>query len=242
MIYLFLGFILLLGRFRFLTSIVTTLSRFDKMNWEMLFLLTLSLDRNTQRVYLLNMINRLLEGLIVMCLIMGIANLVGGEVKWLGLLAIGITTLFILSRLNRMKQNQGVLLTRLQSFLYFYEMELMKGSHQFLALREADRRTQVFGHLATVEAYIEASNQLYVFVRWMVIKKMAILFERNRTFSNQDLTTDFIQLAQELHQRFAQGERLRLERRENLMMIPMMLNMLLMMLYLIAPFIQDFLT
>lgn len=240
MIFLVVGLGLLISRFYLMTRVLSVIARFHELHWDWLFLVTLSLDRNAQRVYLISLLNRTLEGLIVLCLIGGVSTLIGGELRWLWLVASFIISFLITRLLGKMKHNQTILLKRLQNFLYFYEMELMKGTHQFLALREADRRTQIFGHLEHVTAYIEATNQLYVHVRWLVVKKMSILLERNQTFSNQDLTGDFVQLAQELHQRFAQGERLRLERRENLMMVPMMLNMILMMLYLIAPFLKDF--
>lgn len=117
----------------------------------------------------------------------------------------------------------------------------MNGSHQYRALREATDRTGLFEHYETVNQYIDAANQLYSFVQWMVIKKMAILLERNQSFSNEDLTVEFVELSQEVYQRYAQGERLKLERRENLMLIPMTFNMLLMITYLIAPFVKELL-
>lgn len=239
MIYLILGLVLLLGRYHLLARIVSRFSRSPRMNRDLLFFLTLSLDQNTQRLYLLNLLNRLLEGVVILLLSYG-AGRWFAQTAWLGLLSVFGIFLFVVSLMNRVKLHQAILLERFQNFLFFYEMELMKGSHQYVALRSADRRTNLFGHLEDVPSYIAATNELYSHLRWMVVKKMAILLERNQTFSTQDLSGDFVQLAHELHLRYAQDERMRLERRENQMIIPMMLNMLLMMLYLISPFIKEF--
>lgn len=239
MIALIVGFGLLVGRFRILSRLIHWLSDFSGMDWSPLFLLTLSLDPHAQRIYLLSLLNRMSEGLIVMCLVSGLGELFGFRHRWLILIYVAVVMAALLYLTGRIKAQQGVLLERLQRFLYFYEMSLMRGTHQYLALREADQRTGLFEHYETVAGYIRASNQMYSHIPWMVIKKMAILLERNQTFSNEDLSGVFLELGQELHQRYAQAERLKLERRENLMLLPMTINMLLMIMYLIAPFIRE---
>lgn len=232
------GLGLLLLRWQILARLVRGVSRrrFDR---SLLFQLTLSLDENTQQIYLMHVLNRLLEGLIVLLMVSGISRRLGFSAGWTGLAGgVGLSGgLIYLS--SRMKRGQDELLSRLQRFLFFYEMALMRGDHQYLALREADQRTGLFDHYQTVADYIEAFNQLYGYLPWMAIKKLAILLERNQFFSNEDLTLDFVELAQELHQRYAQTEKIKLERRENLMLIPMSLNLLLMIGYLIAPFIRE---
>lgn len=239
MIGLGIGLALLVTRFRLLSKMIRWISRLPGMDWSPLFLLTLSLDPNAHQIYLLNLLNRLCEGLIILGLISGFSQLFGFETSFLAIFSVAAVMGVLLYLTGRIKAQQGVLLERLQRFVYFYEMELMRGTHQYLALREADRRTGLLEHYETVPAYINAVNQMYSYVPWMVIKKLAILLERNLAFSDEDLSVEFIELSQELHTRYAQGERLKLERRENLMLLPMTINMLLMIMYLIAPFIRE---
>lgn len=239
MILTFIGLLLLVVRFHVLASGINWLSTKSSFDWDWLFYLTLSLDRNLQRIYLIHLTNRLIEGFIVLSLLSGIGSIMGFSSNWGVVIGLMIIIGLFGNMTRRIKRQQHVLLERLQRFLYFYEMSLMRGTHQYLALREADSRTGLFDHYETVSEYIEGANQLYSFVPWMVIKKMAILLERNQSFSNEDLTVDFIELSQEFHQRYAQMERLKLEQRENMMLLPMSLNMLLMILYLIAPFLGE---
>ena len=241
MILIFLGLILITIRYRLLSQVLGLISRMPAMDRSLLFHLTLSLDQNIHRIYLMNLLNRLLECLIIIFLSAGVGQLFGFSLRWLLLFIVLAVIGSLLHLSQQIKSQHARLLERLQRFLFFYEMSLMNGSHQYRALREATDRTELFEHYETVNQYIDAANQLYSFVQWMVIKKMAILLERNQSFSNEDLTVEFVELSQEVYQRYAQGERLKLERRENLMLIPMTFNMLLMITYLIAPFVKELL-
>lgn len=231
--------VLLVLRYRFVGKLMRWIEHWPAMDWGPLFLLTLSFERSVQALYLIQQLNAGLE-IIIIGLLASVSLSYFGAAGWAGLSLIMIIIVRGLRLLQQLKNQQAVLLERLKQFLYYYEMALMRGQHQYLALREADQRSGLFQHYADVDQYIAACNQLYSYAQWMVIKKLAILLQRHQSFSNADLSGEFMELARELHQRYVQNQRLKLERRENLMLLPMTLNMLLMILYLVLPFIRDY--
>lgn len=206
----------------------------------LLYQLTLELDESSQQMYL----HRQLQEWIDVCAILWMAGALCEAMRWSYTLPVVLSGLYfslrILSYVQTLRFNQTILIERLNDFLYAYELSLMRGNHQIKALESANDQAVLVRHSSLVSDYNAQFQKIYTSMKWVVIKKMTLLIERNQHFSSDHLSLEFMEISTELYERYVKGKRLSLERKENAMLIPMLLNMLLMILYIVTPFLLDF--
>lgn len=205
-----------------------------------LYQLTLELDPRAQQLYLHHQLQEWVELCTITLLLTAACQVLSWPYTAPGVFAGIYVSLRILSYVQRIRFNQTLLIERLNDFMYYYELSLMRGNHQIKALESANEHARVVDFTHQVSEYIQNFQKMYTHMKWVVIKKMTLLIERNQQFSSDHLSLEFMEISTELYERFVKGRRLSLERKENAMLIPMFLNMLWMIMYIVAPFLYNF--
>lgn len=206
----------------------------------LLYQLTLELDTKAQLMYLHQQLQEWVDLCAVALALAGVCQLLSWPYRIVWIVAGLYTSLRILSYVQRIRARQTELIERLNDFMYYYELSLMRGNHQIKALESANEHATVVEFSVQTADYIQNFQKMYTHMKWVVIKKMTLLIERNQQFSSDHLSLEFMEISTELYERFVKGKRLTLERKENAMLIPMFLNILLMIMYIVAPFLYDF--
>lgn len=203
---------------------------------DLLFSLSYSTRESVHELMLLSWMLRVWEALSIAALS---APVLEGTYVLGGL---GFALLFALLRLSaKMRAHHLRLIREMSSFVFRYEMALLGGSNQYHALREASQGLSLFEAQEDVDGYIEELGRLFTASKWMAIKKVIILLERGKHFTGESLSMEFEQVSSELFERYSRSQRLELEKRENLILLPMSANMLIMMVYVVVPFLTEYL-
>ncbi len=150
------------------------------------------------------------------------------------LLIIIISIVRLISRINKSKL---LLVEQLSDFIFAYEFELLKGNAQLNSLIEAIKRIDFIDISSDVDGFIKSFNSLFRYSKMLVVKRISILIERNKIFTTANLSMEFIEVGDEINVRFYNRKKVEMEKKENLILIPMIGNMLIMMLYSISPFL-----
>ncbi|WP_459128671.1 hypothetical protein [Guggenheimella bovis] len=204
------------------------------------FLLTNTLVSGWNESYIVHLLCKLSQALELLLLLLTVASFVK-ELAWIAILTGVFFVLFVFLMISeRQKKSELLLIEKINRHLFIYELSLLRGKHQLQALNEAISSQVIFAPIREVDEHLKDLEHLYNLTRWIVVKKISILIEKNKTFTTRDLSLDFISLSEDIHNRYYRIKKIELERKENLMMIPMMFNMLLMIIYLVSPFISMF--
>ncbi|HHX04074.1 MAG TPA: hypothetical protein GX733_07280 [Tissierellia bacterium] len=207
---------------------------------DLLFRLTYSTQESVHELFLFSWVMRLIDMGSVFLLSAGLLTLLDISTGYI-LGAFCFTLLAGLLKLHsRVQQNQHRLIEEMSSFVFRYEMALLGGQNQYLAIREAAKSLALFDAKEDVEGYAQELEKLFQASKWMVIKKVIILLERGKHFTGESLSMDFAQVSSELFERYARAKKLELEKRENLILLPMSANMLIMIIYVAVPFLAEF--
>lgn len=170
----------------------------------------------------------------ISCLIIGISK---------GAIIMGIV-LYIFLKIMGLKRKKDrkmhELIDEVNDFMFIYEMNLLKGMNQANSLRNALEASKLRAPTSEPEVVIDFFEQVYSYAKWMVIKKISILIERNQYFSKEDLSMEFTDVTKELFERYYRMKKLEIEKLENKALIPMTLNLMLMIGYMVIPFIIEF--
>lgn len=132
------------------------------------------------------------------------------------------------------------LIEQLHQYVFIYEQHQLIGDHLFLALDSAKRELHFINYTSSTQEYREELDQLFKLSRWVVIKRISLLIDRNEKFGSQELSYLFLDINDELSQKYQQMKQLRLEKSENMMLLPMMVNLIAMVLYMMSPFLVEF--
>lgn len=151
-----------------------------------------------------------------------------------------VIILKVLSSKRKKEQMMHQLIDEINDFMFVYEMNLLKGMNQSNALRFALEASKLRDPTPEPEEVVLYFESIYSHAKWMVIKKISILIERNQHFSKEDLTMEFTDVTKELFERYYRMKKLEIERLENHALIPMTLNLILMIGYMVIPFIIEF--
>lgn len=138
---------------------------------------------------------------------------------------------------STMEKNKSRLVQDLSQFVFYYELYLIQGENQYHAMEKASQSLQVLGPAETVEEYLMNFHKLFSYTKWLVVKRIVILLEKGRHFTQRDMSMDFAQISDELFRRIYQDRKLRSEKLENLMLLPMVGDLLVMVLYIVSPFV-----
>ncbi len=207
---------------------------------DLLFALSYSTQESVHELFLLEWTMRLMDWLSILFLAVGVSGLIGISAGY----ALGGLSFALIAGLLRLgslvQKNQHRLIEELSSFVFRYEMALLGGRNQYLAIREASKTLALFETSEDVDGYSEELERLFLASKWMVIKKVIILLERGKHFTGESLSMDFAQVSSELFERYRRAKKLELEKRENLILLPMSANMLIMIIYVIVPFLMEF--
>ncbi len=202
---------------------------------------TRSLNDKKASLYLYD----LLSDLINIIIFASIANYFTQRIMGYKYLGLFIGLMIILIKLVRMIKSvdraKSELLEELNKFLFIYEMEQIIGSNLFNAISVSAKEISYIEVRDNIDDYIIEFEKLFKLTKWVVIKRMIILIEQNKNFTSRELGLNFLNVSDELSNKYYERKKLELEKKENLMLIPMSINLVLMIFYLLSPFIINFL-
>lgn len=224
----------------FLKHIAAAFSVRGHSGRDILFALSYSTQENMHELFLFDWAMKSIDWASALFLGLGVSAILGISSGY----ALGVLSFVLMGGLVRlssiMQKNQHRLIEEMSSFIFRYEMALLGGRNQYLAIREATRAIALFDVKEDVDGYVKELEELFLASKWMVIKKIVILLERGRHFSGESLSMDFAQVSSELFERYRRAKKMELEKREHLILLPMSANMLIMIIYLVFPFISEF--
>ncbi len=142
--------------------------------------------------------------------------------------------------IKRVEEGKAILLEELNSFLFVYEMEQITGSNILNTITFASDSIGYVEVKNSVEEYILEFEKLFILTKWIVIKRIIILIQKNINFTGKDMNILFLDVSDELSKKYYEKKKMDYEKKENLMLIPMSINLVLMILYLISPFVLNF--
>ena len=105
------------------------------------------------------------------------------------------------TRRIKIAKDKSRLTEELGQFIFFYELYLIQGENQLQALNRASSRIGVFLGAESLEDHLDNFQRLFTYTKWLVVKRLAILIERAKHFSQEDLTMDFVEISDELLER-----------------------------------------
>lgn len=205
---------------------------------ELIFYLSYSMDRDYQDLLVVRGLYLLYQLILSWLLIYAALDFLELELGVLYLFSIiGFFTAFIWMA-NRIEENKRNLIEDISKFVFHYELYLIQGENQLHALKKASQYLLVFSSAQTLEEFDDYFQELFTYTKWLVVKRITILIERGRHFSQADLSMDFAQISDELFRKNYQDKKLQAEKLENMMLIPMVGDLLAMIIYIVSPFIS----
>ena len=117
----------------------------------------------------------------------------------------------------------------------------MQGENQLRALQKSTSYFPLLHFEERVQDYLEQFQKLFYYTKWLVIKRLVILVEKGSHFTQRDMSMEFAQIADELFSRHYQDKKLQAEKVENLILLPMIVDLLIMVFYLLSPFLGELL-
>ncbi len=240
MIYIIIIILLLLIKRRLLIIIYNLLEK-SIIDAKIIYYYIRSLNEKKAGVFLYNELNDFFN-IIIFSLI---ANFIGGSIlgyTYLGIILGVIMSFYKIAKIIKAVDTaKSELLEELNKFLFIYEMEQITGSNLFNAINTSVREISYIEIKTTVDEYITEFEKLFKLTKWVVIKRIIILIEQNKNFTSRELGLSFLNVSDELSKKYYERKKLELEKKENLMLLPMSINLVLMILYLLSPFIFNFL-
>lgn len=234
---IFLLIILRLNKLRIISFFQGFLADRRSLWQDQLFYLAYSLDEAYQDLLLTKALYLAYQFVFIMILFYQLALLKGWDPGLLSL-AIFILLVFLLVSLSsRIAKNKSRLTEELGQFIFFYELYLIQGENQLQALNRASSRIGVFLGAESLEDHLDNFQRLFTYTKWLVVKRLAILIERAKHFSQEDLTMDFVEISDELFRKTYYDKKLQAEKIENLILLPMVGDLLAMIIYIVSPFI-----
>ncbi len=159
-----------------------------------------------------------------------------GFQSFLYLLFIGLLLIFIYIN-SEIRENKVRLAMDLNRFLFIYELFLIQGENQFNALNKALEGNEIIPPAESVEDHLDSFQRLFKFTKWLIVKRIVILIEKTRHFSQRDMSMDFAQISDELFRKTYHDRKLEAEKVENMMLFPMIGDLLIMIIYVVSPFL-----
>ncbi len=240
MIYIFFAIVLLVFKRNIIASLYAL---FEKSISEakIIYFHTRSLNEKKACLYLYELLNDISNILIFIFLSNYFVKIITGY-EYTGFIIGFIIILFKIVRIIKsVDDSKSELLEELNKFLFIYEMEQITGSNLFNAIRTSTKEISYIEVRDDLDGYISQFDKLFKLTKWVVIKRIIILIEQNKNFTSRELGLNFLNVSDELSNKYYERKKLELEKKENLMLLPMSLNLILMILYLLSPFIINFL-
>ena len=153
-----------------------------------------------------------------------------------------ITTLiFKLFKLYQMYlKSQVELISELEILIFKYEQYQIMGMHPIKSLNYASENLSFIRAQDSMRGYIREFDEIFMFTKISIVRKISMLIKRNQTFTSKELDDVFYDISQDIHQKIKAIKKVELEKRENAMLVPMVVNMIFMIVYLISPFLVVF--
>lgn len=206
---------------------------------EFLFYYSYSTNKVEHELVITKLIYHIYQFLISILFSMGLCHYLGISFQIIVLLIV-MGILFLGAKFSStMEENKARLVKDLSRFVFFYELYLIQGENQLQALNKASVFISSIDPAENVEEYFENFQKLFFYTKWLVIKRIVILLERGMHFTQKDMSMDFAQISDELFRRNYQERKLRSEKIENLMLLPMVGDLLIMVLYIVGPFLGE---
>ncbi len=230
-----------LGRGKFLLSITKLFSYAREMMEDVLFYLTYSLETEVHELYLQKWCYQMYQFLLSLLFTSFLLKHLGLGRRILVPLSFLFLLLLIALLLGKLQEGKSRLIRELGNFVFYYELFLMQGENQLQALNRARKELGFLSLEESVEDYMLQFNRLFYHSKWLVVKRFVILLDKGMHFTQRDMSLEFAQLSDELFNRHHQDRKLQAEKIENLMLFPMIGDLLIMVLYLLSPFIGEML-
>lgn len=231
-------FIFLLIKRIYIIDVLSTYIKSKRSYYfEIIFYLSYSMDRDYQDLLIVRAVYSLYQILLFWLITYFTLDRFGLEVGILYLVTILVFLAFFIRLTNEIEENKRDLIEDISKFLFYYELFLIQGENQLYALSKSSEYLEVFSPTQTLEEYDDNFQELFAYTKWLVVKRISILIERGRHFSQADLSMDFAQISDELFRKNYQDKKLQAEKLENMMLIPMVGDLLAMIIYIVTPYI-----
>ncbi|NLY36445.1 MAG: hypothetical protein GX046_04335 [Tissierellia bacterium] len=204
---------------------------------ELLFYFSYSLNPKDYEFITIQWIYRLYQFLISLLISSALCRYFGISIQIVVVFALIVFLIILFSISSVVEKNKSRLINDLSRFVFIYELYLIQGENQLQALNKAAVSIQAMGPARSVEEHWENFQKLFSYTKWLVVKRIVILLERGMHFTQMDMSMDFVQISDELFRRSYQDRKLRSEKLENLMLLPMVGDLLVMVLYIVSPFL-----
>lgn len=212
---------------------------FTKLGYvdELVFYFSYSMNQIDHEFLIIKLVYRFYQFLICLLISAFLCGYLGVSLQSIAIFAF-IVFLLVLVRLSSViGKNKNQLVKDLSRFVFLYELYLIQGENQLQALNKAAGAIKALGPALSVEEYLESFQRLFFYTKWLVVKRIVILLERGMHFTQRDMSMDFVQISDELFRRNYQDRKLRSEKLENLMLLPMVGDLLVMVFYIVSPFL-----
>lgn len=208
---------------------------------EALFYISRSMDRDFHLLIIDKLVYSCYQLVLVFIIVVSLAGPLGIDFKTLVYILIFLLVLLIIYANSLMTKNRVLLARELSRFIFLYELFLIQGDNQFKALFRACDELKVIPAGLCVEDYLDSFQELFRYTKWLVVKRITILIERSRHFTQKDMSMEFVQISDELFRKTYHDRRLEAEKIENMMLLPMIGDLLIMIVYVISPFLGSLL-
>ena len=135
-------------------------------------------------------------------------------------------------------RNRIRLLEETGDFLHSLEMLIAKGENVRNALGESVKSYGFYKPDENKDAG-QVIDGLYDVTGEVIFRKISLIIDRLSLFEDEDISLEFLGISEEVSRIYFEERMLGAEKRENEMLIPMVLNMVLMIVSLLTPFLIE---
>lgn len=204
---------------------------------ELMFYYSYSMNSIDHEFLTIKLIYRFYQSLISLLISAAICRYFGVSIQTIVVFAFIVILVILIRMSSSIEKNKARLVKDLSQFIFLYELYLIQGENQLQALNKASNSIKAIEPAESVDEYLENFQKLFFYTKWLVVKRIVILLERGMHFTQMDMSMDFAQISDELFRRNYQERKLRSEKLENLMLLPMVGDLLVMVLYIVSPFL-----
>lgn len=212
--------------------------RYSNRLKEILFYFACTINSKKNRLFIVDIIIKLYT-LVLSFLIINILMKIL-QIKFIYLILIVILgiTVTLSNAISRIQKTKVLLIEDISKFVFKYELELLRGQNQISSLKEASGNISFIDIYSDVDEYIDSFNELFRLSKLMLIKRLSLIIERNKMFTTQKLSLEFLELNEDIFDRYYRNKKIEIEKKENLIILPMIGNMIAMMIYAVSPFVM----
>lgn len=241
MITLILLFLLMLFKNKLINIIFTFVIKKKELFITFIFMSLYTIDDASIELFVLNFIKKVLEVIIILLLSLVISRFLNLSYLFITFFILMFVFFKISKFMSNYEKNQYKLLNELSQFIFIYEQKQIVGLNLYNALDSACRVVGLIRYSNSVDNYVSEFEKLFVLSRWVVVKRIVLLIEKNNSFASSELSLSFLDISEQISKKYSERKKLNVEKKENLLLFPMMINMIFMILYLIFPFLALFL-